>query len=201
MDQAAIREAVVKLFQRKGYSVQSLSGGQGVPRNSRLAVARAGESKTLSVKLSEGGRISYTRNEDGTYKVLSEVDEVIYVRPENEGYITVAAFARNDVIGAFEANFRALEEHGMAHIPSWVNPTFESGWRLTGSGFGTKALWQERVDLDGQAAGSADSPLHPPLEENTTTGQGNIMERVRGMLSAHFGVPVSDIEIEVRIKA
>ncbi len=81
----------------------------------------------------------------------------------------------------------------MEHIPSWLSPEFEEGWRFTGSGFAERAEWTIRIGV-----GSDDGESAEPLNDGSK-GSG-VMNRVKAMLSEHLGVPPEFIEIDVRVK-
>ena len=96
------------------------------------------------------------------------------------------------VLGAFEANYESLVKHGMGHLPSWVNPQYEEGWRLAGSGFEKDALWAETVPLAiSPSMGTCSPPT--PVEANRLT-----IQQAKEGLAATFGVSVDKIEILVR---
>jgi hypothetical protein len=195
VDHDAIRRAVVRLLQHKGYAVRNIGSGSGVPKWSRVQIAKDGESFTCAIKTTTSGRISFTRASTGSYNVLSDVDRVIHGRPvpEDSGKIRISMFDSATVIQAFDANHKAKVEHGMEHIPSWISPELEAGWRFTGSGFQKKALWSEVVVL-------GESEVDEHTETGSSTSEVGIMDRIKQMLSEHMGVRPELIEIDVRVK-
>lgn len=206
MTDQEMRETVVTLLEEKGYKVSSAASGQGVPKLSRLRLEKDGAELACVVKVSSGGRISFTRASNGTYRVLSDADWVIHAQPvlASPGHLRVMAFDRATVVQAFEENHRALVDHQMEHIPSWVNPELEAGWRQSGSGFRDKALWTEVVTISGAAAASTPAPepgasAAPPPSGSTAEALG-IMERIKLMLSEHLGVRPELIDVDVRVK-
>jgi hypothetical protein len=194
-----MRQAVVALLQKQGAKVESLRGGSGVPPFSRILVKTEGAVLKCAIKTTQGGRIHFERNPDGRFKVLSDVDRVIHVQPtsQDRNMLLVRMFDQKTVLAAFEENCRALAKHGMAHLPAWINPQFEGGWRLAGSGFEKKALWAEIVPLDVSV---------PELPETVKTEMSGVVKRSRGMtiqeakeaLANTFGVSPDKIEILVR---
>lgn len=201
-----LREVAVKLLEAKGYRVSSLAKGQGVPKFSRIEMEKDGTVETGSIKVSTGGRISFTRNPNGSYKVLSEVDFVIHVTPDSRDHskVWVTLFDRATVLSAFEENYAALAAHGMEHIPIWVNPEKEQGWRMTGSGFMDRAIWSARVSEDGQSTAPIATVVSgqnsvAPIGSRTADTM-SVMERIKTILSEHMGVKPDLIDIEVRVR-
>jgi hypothetical protein len=194
MDDKKVREAAVRLLEEKGYKVTDLSKGQGVPKLSRISIRKDGKESAALIKTSTSGRISFTREQDGHYRFLRDAEYVIHVHPivNDPTLVQVTMFDRQTVVEAFNANHKALVEHGMEHIPSWVNPEEEKGWRQTGSGFGTKALWSAAVPLVSTATasemqrGAGGQPLKLTIAQ------------AKEGLAENFGVSPDKIEIIVR---
>lgn len=201
-----IRQAVVTCLEREGFSVISQPGGQGARELSRVRILRDGESMICAIKTSTSGRISFVRDTDGTYKVLDEVDRVIHAHPmeSDPSKIVVTMFDRATVRKAFDQNYKALTDHNMGHIPSWVNPEPESGWRQAGSGFKNEALWRKTIDMSADAGSRAghfawgagdvevlpgpfDAPIAPLSIKQAKEG-----------LAAMFGVSPDKIEITIK---
>lgn len=200
IEDSEVRAAVVRLLEAKGYGVENTASGSGVPRFSRIKIAKGSETLSCAVKVTTGGRISFTRAANGSYHVLSDVDCVIHAhRPEEEPTkVVVTMFDKNTVVAAFEANHAAKAAHGMEHIPSWVNPDFEDGWRFTGSGFRDKALWCESVSAsadkqEGEAKGT-------PSEDRAPDNDASFMEMIKRRLAERMGVSADKIEIEVKVR-
>ena len=200
-----IRATARKLLEDKGFVVTNAASGPGVPKFSRVEIEKNGKVTICSIKTTHGGRISYTRNSDGSYKVLSQSDAVIhaYLVPNSGGKVRISMFPAAVVVKAFEANHQAKITHGMEHIPSWVNPENEPGWRLTGSGFQGKALWSETVPLvPVNQVDVASSLIVEPAEasgQKQLDSEG-IMDHIKGLISKHMGVEKSGIEIDIRVK-
>ena len=206
MTENELRELAIKLLETKGYKVLSIARGQGVPKLSRIELRRDGKKETCALKVSTRGRISFTRNSDGRYKVLSEVDYVLHVTPDlhDPSKARVTLFDRETVLVAFEENFAALTARGMGHIPIWVNPEKEVGWRMTGSGFINRAIWSELISERGlEVTGKV---VAAPDEQSEARGTidsaepGGVMDRIRAILSDHMGVRPELIDIEVRVR-
>ena len=205
--EGCLRGAVTRLLQEKGYTVRDVSSGSGVPKLSRLEIADGREKLTCAVKITTTpqGRISFTRNPDGTYKVLSDNDRVVYVRPAagDETKVFIAMFDAVTVRQAFDANFAARKGTDQEDLPMWLSPELEPGRRFIGSGFEGKALWYEVRPLSEQIGESAagQQPKTPP---SPTTGEGEaavgIMDRIKTMLSEHMGVRPDQLEVDVRVK-
>jgi hypothetical protein len=198
-----IRMAVVRLLEEKGYEVTNTASGSGVPKFSRVMIEKGSEKLSCAIKTTTGGRISFTRAPDGSYHVLSDADRVIHAwrSPDDSTKVRVTMFDKTTVLDAFEANHKAKVAHKMEHIPSWVNPEPEDGWRMTGSGFKDKAIWSETIPV------SATEPRSPAssgaTEEASSSGSPHelgIMDRIKAMLSEHMGVRPELIEIDVRVK-
>lgn len=201
-----LRGAVIRLLEQKGYTVRDVSSGSGVPKLSRLEIADGRRKLTCAVKITTTlqGRISFTRNPDGTYKVLSDSDRVVYACPDadDEAKVFVAMFDATTVKRAFDANFNARKGTGQEDLPMWLSPRLESKQRFIGSGFQEKALWSEVRPMSGQ---SSDSTIaKPTTTPSPTVGEGEtptgIMERIKMMLSEHMGVRPDQLEVDVRVK-
>lgn len=197
-----IRMAVVRLLEGKGYKVTNTASGSGVPKFSRVEIEKGAERLACAIKTTTGGRISFTRAPDGNYFVLSDVDRVIHAwrSADDPTKIRVTMFDKATVLQAFEANHKAKAERGMEHIPSWLNPEPQEGWRFTGSGFKDKALWSETISV--REAETASSVTATPADTPSTgpSSEPGIMDRIKEMLSEHLGVRAELIEIDVRVK-
>jgi hypothetical protein len=192
-----IRVAVVLLLKRKGYSVSDISTGSGVPKLSRLEIVRGRERLTCVVKTSKSGRISFSRETDGTYRVLSDVDRVVHAHLRSTTDVDITMFDRETVRKAFDKNWKTLQEDGKEHLPIWVNPNHEDGRRLTGSGFQEEAIWTEsvpivRIDEEPKAQDATQSA-------DSSSGEG-VMNRIKKMLSEHMGVSPDHLEVHVHVR-
>jgi hypothetical protein len=202
MDEAAVREQIVELLEQKGYVVRSTAAGSGVPRNSRLEVSKDGRSISCCVKMSDGGRIHFERQNDGTYKVLSDVEWVIHATPAPDG-IAVSAFKADRVREAFDANYSVLLQRKRSHIPMWVNPAYEPGWRQTGSGFEVDALWREVISPKGPGGAAIPAPAPPGPKSDTSypgSNSTNLVDELKAIAAARLGILPSSIEIDIRFK-
>lgn len=204
---AELRNAAIRLLTEKGYTVRDISSGSGVPKLSRLEIECGREKLTCAVKASatRHGRISFTRNPDGTYKVLSDSDRVVYVRnvEDDATKVLIAMFDATTVKQAFEDNFNALQGVGNEHLPMWLSPELETGKRFIGSGFQDKALWTEIRPLADQIGASATSKQptasSTPAASKDETAMG-IMDRIKTRLADHMGVRPDQLEIDIRVK-
>ncbi|KZX97304.1 MULTISPECIES: hypothetical protein [unclassified Sulfitobacter] len=198
-----VREAVVRLLEEKGYEVRDVSSGSGVPKLSRLEISKEDEKVTCAVKITtyRQGRISFTRNPDGTYKVLSDSDRVIYACPasDDDKAVAITMFDSSTVTQAFDSNFDARKDTDQESLPMWLSPALEPGQRFIGSGFQDDALWSEVAPLSGQTDTSMTSKNTTPPSEEGAKSVG-IMERVKTMLSEHMGVRPDQLEVDVRVK-
>jgi hypothetical protein len=199
-----LRNAAVNLLHSMGYKVSSQAKGQGVPKYSRIDISKNGKVESCCIKVSNGGRISFTRNPDGSYKVLSDVNFVIHVTPlaGDHAKARVSLFRSSTVLEAFETNFEELKLRKMDHLPIWVNPDAEPAWRVTGSGFIGEAIWSEVVGLNNESKASLEtlSPNSDALKETTNDDQKSVMERVKAILAEHMKVKPEFIDIEVRVR-
>lgn len=201
-----LRSAVIRLLKEKGYTVRDVSSGSGVPKLSRLEIADGRGKLTCAVKITTKpqGRISFTRSPDGTYKVLSDSDLVVYACPAaDEAKVTISMFDAATVKQAFDANFAVRKGTDREDLPMWLSPELEPGQRFIGSGFQEKARWSEVRPLSDQLdeAAVGGQPATPP---SSTAGEGEatigIMDRIKAMLSEHMGVRQDQLEIDVRVK-
>ncbi|MEP2030782.1 MAG: hypothetical protein ABJI96_18970 [Paracoccaceae bacterium] len=190
-----MRRAAVWQLSEKGFTVDDVSSGSGVPKLSRLELSKSGSVQNCITKFTTSGRIHFVR-EGETFKVLHDFDLVlhIYASSYDSECVKVSLFTRATVEKAFNAAYEALVGVGQANIPIWLSPEFEDGLRFTGSGFTDEALWSEVVNisnaqLDHLAVG----------DESPESGAG-IMEQIKSLLSKHMGVHSDQLEIDVRIK-
>ena len=200
-----VRESVVLLLRKKGYRVRDTSSGSGVPKLSRLEIDNGRERLACAVKITttSHGRISFTRNDDGAYKVLSDSDRVVYARPvaDDGSRLLVMMYDGETIRRAFDENFKARQGTDQEDLPMWLSPNHEPGTRFIGSGFGKEALWSETTPLENPGVGAETHPTSSlPAEEGQPAPAG-IMEQVKTMLSAHMGVRPDQLEIDVRVKA
>lgn len=198
---SAAREAVVKHLTDEGYEVINTASGSGVPAWSRLELSRKNETLRCAVKVTTGGRISFTREEDGTYPVLDEVDWVIHVhRLAEPNRLVVSAFDADTVRAAFEANHSSKLKHGKAHIPSWLSPAKESGWRFVGSGFEAQALWKQTISFDGAFNPSDQKDGIEGENEHRREDKG-IIDQIKSLLASHMQISPDQIEIDIRVRS
>lgn len=203
-----LRGAVIRHLEEKGYTVRDVSSGSGVPKLSRLEISDGKSTLTCAVKITTSvqGRISFTRNPDGTYKVLSDSDRVVYACPADVSdatKVSIAMFDATTVKQAFDTNFNARKGTDQEDLPMWLSPDLEPGQRFVGSGFKDKAIWFEARSL-------SDESNDPATTEHSTTPQPasteeaeaamGIMERIKKMLSEHMGVRPDQLEVDVRVK-
>lgn len=196
---ASFREGVAHFLKKEGYAVRDISSGSGVPKLSRLEIEKEGKKVTCAVKVTRyhQGRISFTRNPDGTYKVLSDSDCVIYACPaaNDDVQAIISMFDGVTVKQAFDANFEARKGTDQEKLPMWLSPKLETGQRFIGSGFQDKALWSKVAPLLDQTSNST-----PPTASEGDAAAVGIMERVKIMLSEHMGVRPDQLEVDVRVK-
>lgn len=202
MNDADVRKEVVEALLRDGYSVEVLSGGRGSPRYSRFAATKDGVRRVCYTKVTQGGRIHVPREPDGTYPALEGVDWILHAKHDDTG-IDVTVFDVETLRERFDMNQRSLEGRGMGHIPSWINPDYEPGWRLVGSGFKDKALWTLRIPFQIEQkdlpllSGGKPSQLSMPKGIPSQVG---LLDQVKGLIAQHMGVPVEKIELDIRVK-
>ena len=202
-----LREAAARALREKGYTVEDVSSGSGVPKLSRLEISNEHGKLTCAVKITTytQGRISFTRNSDGTYKVLSDSDRVIYACPalENEAEAFIAMFDAETLKQAFDANFDVRKGTDQEELPMWLSPELEEGRRFVGSGFKDKALWSEVRSLSDMVSGDV-SGEQPTTSASPVAVEGEkamgIMDRIKLMLSEHMGVHPDQLEVDVRVK-
>ncbi|HVA11961.1 MAG TPA: hypothetical protein VNF99_01810 [Stellaceae bacterium] len=166
---------------------------QGVAKGQRVQVVDRAKPFRCVIKRSEGGRISFDRRPDGTWRGLSESDRVVIVAPtELDGDDqTISMFEQKVLLDAFEANYAAQSKAGMAHLPSWLAPFHEDGRgaRGVGDGFGEKALWSE--PLTSAPESSAVSAVSESMRALT------FAEAKQG-LAKKYGFPPDAFDISIR---
>jgi hypothetical protein len=198
-----IRLAVVRLLEQKSYKVTSTAAGSGIPKYSRIEIDDGTTTLSCAIKVTRGGRISFMRDEDGSYAVLRNSDRIIHAKLilDGEPKVRVSMFERATVIKAFDENHSELAKQGMGHIPLWVNPDYEPSRRMTGSGFQKDSLWSEVVPIHSLAAEeSLPSITASAATTAVSTREQGILERIKSMLSEHMGVRPELIEIDIRVK-
>lgn len=198
------RLAVAKLLKRKGYSVEDISSGSGVPKWSRLEISNDTETLSCAVKvMSKGsGRIHFVREGKNTYKVLSDVDLILLSDPISETSFKISAFNQKTILKAFERTFEALEREGKTKYEIWLSPNHEAGTRFLGSGFQKDALWSETFSFD-----DAREPTHSPSSRITLqvgTKLSTVVEVLnfsRDRIAELTGLPAEAIHLELKMKA
>jgi len=181
------REAAVAVLESKGYIVTDISSGSGVPKNSRLQLELGGKIERAVVKFAnkEGtGRISFPRDGLGGFKVLSEVDLVIYVRPKTNTACEVIMFKGETIQRAFLETQRLLEGEGNENYEIWLSPDKENGTRFHGSGYRNSALW---------------SLVHDNAVRPKSSSQTNLLDELKGIAAARLSLDPDKITIEVKI--
>jgi hypothetical protein len=151
MTENEARRTAVRLLESEGYEISDVTRGQGRPRLSVVELKKKGSRQLCSIKVADksvNGRISYPF-QDGKFTVLCDVDLVLHVHPTMDGSIHATMFSKASVLAAFEKGRKALVDAGKEHLPVWVSPVPESGWRQVGSGFGQHALWEKTVPPGG----------------------------------------------------
>lgn len=193
--------AATRAFEERGWSVEDVSKGSGIPKFSRLKLtAEDGSKQTCVVKWSTGGRISFTRNGDGEYDVLKDFDLVAHVTPmaDDPENVRVTLFERSVVEQAFEENYRELERRGQTHLPQWLNPEAEDGWRFVGSGYGRAAMWSDVVStadpLSEEHVASAEAPTEDANPSISPSAGSCLEELVQAVMDRGL-----DITINIRL--
>jgi len=201
---AALRSAVVSVLKEKGYGVRDISSGSGVPKLTRLELTDGQETWSCAVKITTYslGRISFTRNADGTYKVLSDSDLIVYACPDvgDSRKAFIAMFDAETITGAFDENFRAVKGTKQEHLPMWLSPKAEPGNRFTGSGFENKAHWKVTWPLHSRSSTSKAEDRQAALDTSAAPEEESIMLEIKAILAEHMGVRPDQLEVEVRVK-
>ena len=202
---SALRGAVIRHLEEKGYAVRDVSSGSGVPKLSRLEISDGKSTLTCAVKITTSvhGRISFTRNPEGTYKVLSDSDRVVYACPADVSdatKVSIAMFDAATVRQAFDTNFNARKGTDQEDLPMWLSPELEPGQRFVGSGFKDKAIWFESRSLSDESNGPATTEQSTAAFTPEAEAAMGIMERIKKMLSEHMGVRPDQLEVDVRVK-
>ena len=199
MKDVHIRSAIVE-WAKQFYDVKvdDISSGSGVPKQSRLRI----DNLRYAVKISrETGRISFTREEDGTWKLLSEVKRVLYarVRPETPNKAEILVFDAEKLLARFEETYQELAKAGQAHLPVWLSPEKEDGLRFFGSGYASEAITNTEILLENTTPAvqmEQSTKLISPTNESDPVDP---IEEAKRLLAKRFGVSSQRIDIEVRI--
>jgi hypothetical protein len=184
-----------KLCSRYG-PIKTVSG-QGIAKGQRVEFQDAGRQVRCVIKTSSGGRISFSRRDDGTWSGLSECDRVVVVAPTklDGDDLVVSMFDQQILRDAFDANLAAQLKAGMSKdVPSWLAPFHEEdrGIRGTGDGFGGKALWREPLSAASPSVSSAAAPVQ------NGSARGLTLAEAKEGLARTFGVSPDAIEITIR---
>jgi len=187
-----------------GYKIEDVSSGQGVPKGSRLKIEKSGEELSCVIKYSENsGRISFTRMEDGVWKVLSEFNRVLYVfhSPNDPNRVQILLFDNKTLLNAFESTFIALQKEEKYGYEIWLSPEKENGTRFLGSGYIDQAIDRAYVPLNHFKEQASNEQAALKASDSKASGNGGIMDEIKTMLASHLGVNAESIEIEVKIKS
>jgi len=196
MNDREARLVAVRLLEAKGNKVRDVSSGQGRPKLSMVEIEQASSKRACSIKVANkalNGRIHYPRIGSGRYSVLSDVDLVLHVRPMVDGSVRVTMFDKKSVLAAFEKSYKAIEKVGKEHLPIWVSPEPESGWRQAGSGFGDEALWSETV-----ANGAPKAAPAPVCAEQQPHIRPLTIAEAKLAVAAKYETSPENVEIIVR---
>lgn len=208
--EANARRDAIRILQERGYEVQDVSAGTGVPKLSRLLLKKDGNQSVCIVKYTSTGRIHFVYD-NGIFKTLEDADLVLHVHGSKsaEDPILMSLFEQSTVRRAFQEAHSALKKADQDHLPIWLNPEFEEGLRFTGSGFKDKAVWAEKVQptlikADDYAnegvVESVESQAKSHAVEYERDEELGIMDRIKVMLSEHMGVRPDQLEVDVRVR-
>ena len=197
MDDIEVREGVISFYEGEGYEVTDISKGSGVPKLTRLKLNNGAESLHVCIKrgAKHNGRIHFVREGEGRYKVLSEMDRVVWVFPVSDSAFDLLEFDAEVITTAFDRTFAELRKAGKEGYEIWLSPDFEDGIRFAGSGYRDKALRAETISLldDKQSADSREA-----LPSGTKSVAG-ILAKARRDISSCTGTTEENISLELRI--
>jgi hypothetical protein len=183
-----VRMAAVEALRARGYIVTDISAGQGVERFSRLGVEGQGERFTCLIKTATGpGRISFPRAKDGQFVPLANYDKVLHgwLIPGSGGKVKLSLFDRSVILDAFNKNQAQMDAKGMGHLPCWISPSLEVGWRFDGSGYEKDAVWAEVVDLRPETPEDHENPFSQSKAEQDGPEEVVVNERCASSASQH----------------
>lgn len=184
-----VRARVTKILEAKGYAVEAVGSGSGVPRTARLKLTSPeGATHRCVVKVTSSGRISFPYR-DGKWTPLHQMDFVAYAHAQADGKLRVQFFRREVLEGAFNVLREVLAAKGKEHIPHWLAPFHEDGERFTGSGFGDKADWT--IDIDPEAL--AVSPPSVSLSE--------AIDQAKEIIAQALGRSAHEIDLTVAFRS
>lgn len=168
-----------------------------MPKSSRIVMTHE-TSPELSclIKVTSTGRISFTYDvANNRWFHLSDTDHMLYAHIREDGLLRLQMFKRSVIETAFSKLHVALESRGKAHIPHWLSPIREEGYRFEGSGFGADADWTIESDLDGGPNIDAATPTFSPKNRSAA------VQEAKEIIAAALGLSVSDIELTISIRS
>jgi hypothetical protein len=184
-----IRQLAIGVLKSKGLSVSMIGFGSGVPKSSRLALIKPGQSTaSCVVKVTTSGRVSFPYK-DGKWTPLHLMDFVLYTYARDDGKVRLQMFKREVVEKAFDTLRHSLSQKGMEHIPHWLAPYHEEGERFIGSGFGDKAEWT--VELNAEEVSKPTAPA----------SLSDAIELAKGIIGSALGRPASEIDLTVSFRS
>ena len=191
-----LRECARVALEERGFTVE-LIGGAGIVPGARLRASKDSDDKRdIAVRTSLDREVGLTRNPDGHWVTIPQMDEVIVVVPgaDDPNSAEVFSFAPDAIVQAFNAALKARQKEQpdfSRKAPIFLALDEASRGRSAdvNSGLKTKAQWRALVPL-------ASVPRHRLSQAASAVG---FIERVRQEFADLHGVDVSKVTVEFRI--
>lgn len=202
MNTSEIRKGARRALEERGYRVSDIGSGSGVPRNTRLRIEKAGKTQDCVVRVGAKGtgRIRFDRKNDGSYKVLSDMDLVIFAdsAPElGESTVKVLAFSRDTILDAFEKTRLALESESKENYKIWLSPYKENQPRFLGSGYASERLWSHTVNMATSSKEIAPTEGEPVGARQESVAQ--VLMAARTRIAELTGMPPEAIHLDLNM--
>lgn len=193
---SVLRESARLALQQRGFTVELISGAGIVPGARLRARNGSDDERNIAVRTSLDREVGLTRNLDGHWVTIPQMDEVIVVVPaaDDAGSAEVFSFAPEAIIQAFDAALKARQKEQVDFSPKApiflaLDETSSGRSADVNSGLKTRAQWRTLVPL-------ASVPRHRLSETASAVG---FIERVRQEFADLHGVDVNKVTVEFRI--
>ena len=192
---SVLRECARLALKQRGFAVEFISGAGIVP-GARLRARKDSDERDIAVRTSLDREVGLTRNLDGDWVTIPQMDEVIVVVPSADApdLAEVLSFAPDAIVQAFDAALKARQKEQpdfSRKAPIFLALDEASRGRSVdiNSGLKSKAQWQAFVPL-------ASVPRNRLSQTASAVG---FIERVRQEFADLHGVDVSKVAVEFRI--
>lgn len=175
-------------------------GGRGVLPGSRLSVRDAGGAERYYViKASSDRTLSFTRLENGRWRTLHAMDRVLAIVPADDGVhdVQVYEFVAKQLIKKFDEAWKMLTEAGRTIGPQM--PIFISLDKNPKKSYGHAVANLKLISIWSRDL------TRPQIRKLTSSeiddSDDRFYDRVKREFADRFGIDVSKVEVEFRIRS